>query len=208
MLALTFSTGVVDAASYLGLGHVFVANMTGNVVFIGLGAFGHAGIPLLRSLLALAGFLLGAAAAGHFQRLSPAGHHPLRRSCLVLTGITGTFAALAVALAVAPASGAVYDVLAVPFAAAMGAQAAAARTVAVAEVSTVVVTSTLVALAADPWWGPNRSPRTIRRLGAGLAIAAGASAGAVLLQVQVWTPMVLATTVTAAVSLLLARVSA
>jgi hypothetical protein len=33
LLTLTVVTGVVDAASYLSLGHVFVANMTGNVVF-------------------------------------------------------------------------------------------------------------------------------------------------------------------------------
>ena len=34
LLGLTAVTGVVDAASYLGLGHVFTANMTGNVVFL------------------------------------------------------------------------------------------------------------------------------------------------------------------------------
>jgi hypothetical protein len=32
---LTFATGLVDAASVLGLGHVFTANMTGNVAFLG-----------------------------------------------------------------------------------------------------------------------------------------------------------------------------
>jgi len=31
LLVLTFSTGVVDAASFLALGHVFTAKMTGNV---------------------------------------------------------------------------------------------------------------------------------------------------------------------------------
>ena len=31
LLALTFSTGVIDAVSYLGLGRVFTANMTGNI---------------------------------------------------------------------------------------------------------------------------------------------------------------------------------
>ena len=43
LLALTFTTGLIDAASYLGLGHVFTANMTGNVVLLGFGIAGAAG---------------------------------------------------------------------------------------------------------------------------------------------------------------------
>src|SRR5437867_4505398 len=35
LLRLTVVTGLVDAFSYLVLGRVFVANMTGNVVFLG-----------------------------------------------------------------------------------------------------------------------------------------------------------------------------
>ena len=34
LLLLTLTTGLVDAVSFLGLGHVFTANMTGNVVFL------------------------------------------------------------------------------------------------------------------------------------------------------------------------------
>lgn len=41
LLGLTAVTGVVDAISILALGRVFVANMTGNIVFIGL-AIAHA----------------------------------------------------------------------------------------------------------------------------------------------------------------------
>jgi uncharacterized membrane protein YoaK (UPF0700 family) len=205
MFGLTFSTGVVDAASYLGLGHVFVANMTGNVVFIGLGASGHTGIPVLRSVLSLGGFLGGAAAAGYFLRRRPAVRDPLRHSAFVLAAISVTFGGLAIGLSLWSSAGPGYDVLTVPFAAAMGAQAAAARVVAVAEVSTVVVTSTLVALVADPWLGPNASPRTGRRLRAALSLAAGAGIGALLLRVQLWAPMVLATAVTAGAAALLAR---
>lgn len=50
---LTLITGFVDAVTYLKYGHVFVANMTGNVVFLGF---------------ALAGFLLGALAGGWMNR--------------------------------------------------------------------------------------------------------------------------------------------
>ena len=35
LMLLTTVTGLVDAVSYLALNHVFVANMTGNVVFLG-----------------------------------------------------------------------------------------------------------------------------------------------------------------------------
>ncbi len=54
LLAMTFVTGLVDALGYLVLGHVFVANMTGSVVFLG---FAPAGVPdfsILDSLVALA----------------------------------------------------------------------------------------------------------------------------------------------------------
>ena len=46
LLGLTVVTGLVDAFSYLLLGHVFVANMTGNVVFLG---FAIAGAKASRS---------------------------------------------------------------------------------------------------------------------------------------------------------------
>ena len=42
LLILTAVSGVVDAVSILSLGRVFVANMTGNVVFVG---FAIAGAP-------------------------------------------------------------------------------------------------------------------------------------------------------------------
>src|SRR5580704_12648879 len=42
LATLTVVSGVVDAVSYFGLGHVFTANMTGNVVLIG---FALAGAP-------------------------------------------------------------------------------------------------------------------------------------------------------------------
>src|ERR1700721_299684 len=64
LLALTVVTGAVDAVSILRLGRVFVANMTGNVVFAGFAVVGAPGFALGSSLIALAGFLLGAAFGG------------------------------------------------------------------------------------------------------------------------------------------------
>jgi uncharacterized membrane protein YoaK (UPF0700 family) len=52
LLLLTVATGVVDAVSLLALGRVFIANMTGNVVFIGFALAGAPGFSLIASLLA------------------------------------------------------------------------------------------------------------------------------------------------------------
>src|SRR5689334_10344302 len=68
LLALTVVTGLVDAVSILRLGRVFVANMTGNVVFVAFAAAGAPGFSLVASLIALAGFLVGAVAGGRLTR--------------------------------------------------------------------------------------------------------------------------------------------
>jgi hypothetical protein len=64
LLVLTFTTGLVDAVSFLGLGRVFTANMTGNIIFLGFGIAGSGGLPVLAPLISLASFLLGAGAGG------------------------------------------------------------------------------------------------------------------------------------------------
>src|SRR3954454_14849005 len=64
LLALTFSTGLVDAVSYLGLGRVFTANMTGNIVLLGFGIAGSSGLPVVAPLVSLGAFLAGSAVGG------------------------------------------------------------------------------------------------------------------------------------------------
>jgi len=81
MLVLTVLTGVVDAVSILSLGRVFVANMTGNVVFIGFALAGASGFLLSASLSALAGFLFGAAVGGHVVEQLGAHGVAWSRSC-------------------------------------------------------------------------------------------------------------------------------
>lgn len=73
LAALTVVSGVGDAVSYLGLGHVFVANMTGNIVFLGFAAAGASQLSVPWSLTALAGFLLGSIGAGRLARRMGAG---------------------------------------------------------------------------------------------------------------------------------------
>ena len=68
LLVLTFTTGLVDAVSYLGLGRVFTANMTGNIVFLGFGIAGSGGLPVVAPLISLGAFLLGAGAGAFSPR--------------------------------------------------------------------------------------------------------------------------------------------
>src|SRR5713101_7190652 len=61
---MTLVTGLVDAFSHLVLGHVFVANMTGNVVFLAFALAGAPGFSILASLVALGSFVLGSFGGG------------------------------------------------------------------------------------------------------------------------------------------------
>jgi uncharacterized membrane protein YoaK (UPF0700 family) len=65
---MTAVTGMVDAVSFLTLGHVFTANMTGNVVFLGFAIGGAAGLSVSGSLLALICFAVGAVLGGWMAR--------------------------------------------------------------------------------------------------------------------------------------------
>src|ERR1700758_3164740 len=71
VLVLTWAAGGVDAISYLGLDHVFTANMTGNAVLLGLAVGQGQGWAALRSISALAGFVLGVAIGALIVERSP-----------------------------------------------------------------------------------------------------------------------------------------
>ena len=71
VLVLTWAASGVDAISYLGLGHVFTANMTGNTVLLGLAIGQGQGLAALRSIIALVGFALGAALSAVMLEISP-----------------------------------------------------------------------------------------------------------------------------------------
>src|ERR1700742_555317 len=95
LLALTVVTGLVDAVSYLRLGRVFVANMTGNVVFIGFSAEPGSGLSPVASIVAIAGFVLGALAGG---RLAVVMAQRARRWLVTAIGTEGAILAVAAAL--------------------------------------------------------------------------------------------------------------
>ncbi len=149
LLTLTVVTGLVDATSYLKLGHVFVANMTGNVVFLGFGIAGAGGISVWASLTALGAFLVGGICGGRL------GARWSSDRCRHLAATTSTELLLvAGALGVAAFSphhigvGSRYAVI-VLLALALGAQNSTARKLAVPDLTTTVLTMTLTGLAAD-----------------------------------------------------------
>src|SRR5258708_8597594 len=73
LVGLTLVTGLVDAFSYLELGRVFVANMTGNVVFLAFALGGAAGFVWWASVLGILTFIAGAFAGGRIRAAH--GHH-------------------------------------------------------------------------------------------------------------------------------------
>jgi uncharacterized membrane protein YoaK (UPF0700 family) len=176
LCTLTAVTGVVDAVSFLALGHVFVANMTGNVVFLGFAAAGAADLSVPASLVAIAAFLAGAFAGGRIA--SRVGQRTRMLGIGVALKIALTAAALVVALAFG-IEGPWRFTLIVLLALAMGVQSAIVRRAAGGEPSTNVVTSTLTALAADAPIGGGHGPAS-HRLTAALTMLAGAALGALL----------------------------
>jgi uncharacterized membrane protein YoaK (UPF0700 family) len=174
LLALTFATGLVDAVSYLGLGRVFTANMTGNVVLLGFGLAGGTGLPVLAPIVSLAAFLLGAGWGGRLgKRLSAA----LTIEVGVLA--VATLAALAISIRAGDASG---DLLIALLAFGMGVRNATVRKLGVPDLTTTVLTMTLTGLAADSPLAGGSGAGTTRRVAAAGAMLVGALVGALLLQ--------------------------
>ncbi|WP_246161839.1 YoaK family protein [Aeromicrobium ginsengisoli] len=202
MLALTFSTGVIDAVGYLGLDKVFTGNMTGNVVILGMALVGGSGLPVLGPLLALAGFMAGAALAGRV--LKPAGPGWTTRTTVLFGIVTLVMiATAAVLLAIEDDFGRPVGVtITTVLGAAMGIQAATARFIAVKDVTTVVVTSTITGLAADSVLGSGKGGGSARRASAVVLILAGAFVGAALLKWHLGGGLLLAGAITAVVTLL------
>ena len=177
LLWLTVITGMVDAVSILGLGRVFVANMTGNVVFAAFALVGAPGFALRGSLLALLGFVAGAAVVGRLV-IGRVDEHQVLRAVLVLELGLVSAALVLVALGRAP-SGTATEVTTVLLAAGMGMQNAVVRHLAVPDLTTTVLTMAVTGLGADRL--RTDVDRAVRRLGSVAAMFAGALVGGVLI---------------------------
>jgi len=188
LITLTFVTGLVDAVSFLKLGHVFVANMTGNVVFLGFAFAGAAVVSPVNSLVALVAFLLGAVGGG---RLAERFREHRGKMLAAATVIEAALVAGALVMALV---GALQYALIALLALAMGMQnATAARRLGVPDLTTSVLTLTLTGLAADSRLVGGDAPRPGRRILAVSAMFAGALVGGLLvLRVNIMVSLALA----------------
>lgn len=149
LLLLTFATGLADAISVLVLGHVFVANMTGNVIFLGFWFVPRTDIDLTAAVIAFVGFVPGTVLGGRLTR--KLGHRPRRW----ITTALGIEVALLAVLSILAGIGLLdyqdntklflIGGLAVTF----GLQNATAREFGIQELSTTVLTATIVAIGVE-----------------------------------------------------------
>jgi uncharacterized membrane protein YoaK (UPF0700 family) len=204
LVALTAVTGLVDSFSYLVLGHVFVANMTGNVVFLAFALAGVGGFSATASVAAIGCFALGALVGGRLGRYLAA-----RRELLlgVTAGIQAVIVAEAVtmtALTAIPMPAGLRYALIVSLSLTMGLQNATARKLAVPDLTTTVLTLTITGLAADhALAGATGARAAARRLISVAAMFLGALAGALLvLRVHIVYPLVIALVILAAVAII------
>jgi uncharacterized membrane protein YoaK (UPF0700 family) len=200
LLALTVVTGLVDAVSYLALGRVFTANMTGNVVLLGFAAAGSQELSVSRSGAALGAFMVGAVVGGRMSR-------PIRlgvwhRWTSFAFGVEGALFLAAMAVAIGQPMGfpndapRVYTII-VLTATAMGMRNATMRSLAVPDHTTTVLTLTLARLAADTRLAGGDNHRWVSRASSVVTMLAGAALGAWFLRYSVMLPLAICTLVSA-----------
>jgi uncharacterized membrane protein YoaK (UPF0700 family) len=185
LLGMTVVTGLIDAVSFLSLGHVFTANMTGNIVLLAFASTGVPQVSLARSITALLAFLAGAAVGGRIMAGASA--------VVQLRGARSVFALEVVFLVGATLAALGYSVsspahllrlyaMIACSAIAMGMRNAAVRKLAVPDLTTTVLTLTITGLAADSSLARGTNPRLQRRIAAVVAMFGGAALGSIALR--------------------------
>ena len=200
LLLLTAVSGLVDATSYLTLGHVFVANMTGNIVFLGFALAGAGGVSLVSSGVAVASFALGALVAARLHTSLSLG---LPNLLGLMASVELVLAVIAIGVGLLPGvaeSPTAYGIVAL-LAGAMGVQSATTSRLQISGFnSTVVLTTMLSTLAASSRSAGGSGLHNGRRMLAISSMFAGGLIGALLaLRVNRLGPLVLAAVVLAAV---------
>ena len=180
LLLLTFATGLVDAISVLVLGHVFVANMTGNVIFLGFWFVPHSDVDLTAALVAFVSFMVGAAMGGRLARRLD---HDVR---LWLTAAMSFEVVALLVLSLLAGTGILqyHDsgrlILISGLAVVFGGQSMAARRFGIQELSTTVLTATIVGIGADSRLAGGTGEREKLRYAVVFTMLSGAALGATL----------------------------
>lgn len=208
LLGMTAVTGLVDAVSYLSLGRVFTANMTGNVVILAFATARVSGLSVARSLTALLSFLVGAIFGGRI--MARAGADSLIRFAAqaFLLEVVFLFAASFCSLGY---RGDLLEHSFQPFVLiaftglAMGTRNAAVRKLAIPDLTTTVLTLTVTGIAGDSSLANGSSPRLARRVGSVLAMFVGAAIGAVVIRYSISAALWVGTAISALCSAALFR---
>jgi len=186
LYCLTFVTGLVDAGSWIAMGHVFTANMTGNIVFLGFAFGGVSGLSIGRSSTALGFAFAGGFLAGKLDSLLG----KRRRNIWLAAAFAFETLLLLGAMTVSwyfvsrggqHISAVLYRIIALA-ALGMGMRNGTVRRLAVPELTATVLTLTVAALAFDFSLGPGSNPRWRRRVGSVLMMFSGAFVGVQLLK--------------------------
>jgi uncharacterized membrane protein YoaK (UPF0700 family) len=201
LVAMTLVTGLIDAFSYLVLGHVFVANMTGNVVFLAFALAGASGFSIPASLVALSAFILGAFGGGLLgSRLGQHRGRLLSIAAALQTLLLGAAAVLAALSSNPVPAGSSYGLI-ILLGVAMGLQNATARKLAVPDLTTTVLTLTIVGIGSDSRLVGGSGSKAGRRLISVAAMFVGALVGSLLIfHVSIVYPLVIALIVMAIVA--------
>jgi len=199
-LGMTAVTGLVDAVSYLSLGRVFTANMTGNVVLLAFATAGVPGLSITRSLTALMSFLIGALIGGRIMAgASGDSHFRFAAQVFLLEVVVLTAASLcAIGYTGNVVEPSVQPLALIALTAiAMGSRNAAVRKLAIPDLTTTVLTLTLTGIAADSSLAKGTNVRLARRIGSVLAMFAGAAVGAVVIRYSIAAALGLAAAISA-----------
>jgi uncharacterized membrane protein YoaK (UPF0700 family) len=182
LISMTLVTGLVDAFSYLVLGHVFVANMTGNIVLLGFALAGAPGFSITASATALVSFFAGALIGGRIASWHGGHRGRLHSSAAAIQALFLAVSVILAALSNSPVTAGYRYPLIVALGAAMGIQNAAARKIAVPDLTTTVLTLTITGIAADSALAGGPGSKAGSRLIPVATMLAGALIGAVLVR--------------------------
>jgi uncharacterized membrane protein YoaK (UPF0700 family) len=204
LLLLTFATGIADAISVLVLGRVFVANMTGNIIYLGFWLAPRTSIDLTAVAVALPTFVCTTVVSGRLAR------HFDARTRRWITTVLASEIVLLVALSVLAGTGVwryhdgtklfMIGMLTMTF----GLQHSSARQFGIQELSTTVLTSTIVSLGLDSHLAGGTGDRGKLRFTVVFTMCAGAFVGATLSRFFV-APVFALTAAVVAVSMLIFR---
>jgi uncharacterized membrane protein YoaK (UPF0700 family) len=201
LVSLSLAAGCVDAVGFLALGHVFVANMTGNTVLLGLAIGQWEWGAALRAVTALAGFIGGVAAGASLLHLDREGREawpPIVTLTLALELLVLiAFAFGWIRAAPEPAGEETYILISLS-AFAMGVQSSAVRRLGIPGVATTYITGTLTNLTED---AIGRLRSTVPGQGSRSSESGGSSARGLMLPADVWLAYGLGAVLTGAIVL-------